>query len=821
MQQKTDMDSLLLPPCGQPGAVTRCHNLRPEDSPSGTVLTPAPLPVAVASGGWRPLAEIPQTAGDAVTVWTCGNSIALMKFALPASVVTLDSAPQVALPEAGHLIVMTQTTRYRFDVTSSAITGTQVMRRTLPRLVTAAAAGLAATVPAVQLRGVYDGTAPLSATDRQLLSDAAAALYRSLDANARAAGLWWMPAVAMVRVVDRRGDVVAVGPPQLLVHPAGVLADGAVTFTSRDGSLTMETTVEAPAWRASLLFPQNPCFESGDRIEVLSSPLLQRADPGAGCDVSLRRRADDRYLAVATPRASSTGVWPGAPASRTRLPVLVAERLELCGKVIASIPASAALASARVTLDGPAPGSPRADIDSVAAALSRTPSRTGSATRFAAPHTFVAHSAAVAGTTTLLAGITLRMFDGYAPDLLSTVSGDSPWHAAVRVTMADGHSVVATADGTVASPDSFGPMLSYPSPDAVSMEIICRRGNETRRGVFPLQRDSTGRRAVYIHPSLAPFTLPDTLAAYVVPEADMTAVYLPDTAVACRSGSLTPLAATATGRGGITAISPALHAQGAWDFGRARFYMFTASGILSMAVNAAGTDLRTSLIDPRIVRGPHAVVCADGAVMAIASGQLVRLHGASATTVCIPSAAEALAADTARGELWLVGRDNVEILCLDRGMARYTLGLSVDPLLSVTIGQTAYVADSDSSYIVGSERPALTRDVEWNCVVAPFPAQLRGRNVVDGRRLRVTLDAAGTVNSLTLALSRRLTAGTASAPEASYNISGRLASPFSRSYLTRTATATRSTVGASTAATLCGTVAPDFILAALRLTPAL
>lgn len=790
MQQKTDMDSLLLPPCGQPGAVTRCHNLRPEDSPSGTVLTPAPLPVAVASGGWRPLAEIPQTAGDAVTVWTCGNSIALMKFALPASVVTLDSAPQVALPEAGHLIVMTQTTRYRFDVTSSAITGTQVVRRTLPRLVTAAAAGLAATVPAVQLRGVYDGTAPLSATDRRLLSDAAAALYRSLDANARAAGFWWMPAVAMVRVVDRRGDVVAVGPPQLLVHPAGVLADGAVTFTSRDGSLTMETTVEAPAWRASLLFPQNPCFEPGDRIEVLSSPLLQRADPGAGCDVSLRRRADDRYLAVATPRASSTGVWPGAPASRTRLPVLVAERLELCGKVIASIPASAALASARVTLDGPA------------------------------PHTFVAQSAAVAGTTTLLAGITLRMFDGYTPDILSTVSGDSLWHAAVRVTMADGHSVVATADGTAASPDGFGPMLSYPSPDAVSMEIICRRGNETRRGIFPLQRDSTGRRAVYIHPSLAPFTLPDTLAAYVVPESDMTAVYLPDTAVACRSGSLTPLAATDTGRGGITAISPALHAQGAWDFGRARFYLFTASGILSMAVNAAGTDLRTSLIDPRIVRGPHAVVCADGAVMAIASGQLVRLHGASATTVCIPSAAEALAADTARGELWLVGRDNVEILCLDRGMARYTLGLSVDPLLTVTIGQTAYVADSDSAYLVGSERPALTRDVEWNCVVAPFPAQLRGRNVVDGRRLRVTLDAAGTVNSLTLALSRRLTAGTASAPEASYNISGRLASPFSRSYLTRTATATRSTVGASTAATLCGTVAPDFILAALRLTPA-
>lgn len=784
------MDSLLLPPCGQPGAVTRCHNLRPEDSPSGTVLTPAPLPVAVASGGWRPLAEIPQTAGDAVTVWTCGNSIALMKFALPASVVTLDSAPQVALPEAGHLIVMTQTTRYRFDVTSSAITGTQVVRRTLPRLVTAAAAGLAATVPAVQLRGVYDGTAPLSATDRRLLSDAAAALYRSLDANARAAGFWWMPAVAMVRVVDRRGDVVAVGPPQLLVHPAGVLADGAVTFTSRDGSLTMETTVEAPAWRASLLFPQNPCFEPGDRIEVLSSPLLQRADPGAGCDVSLRRRADDRYLAVATPRASSTGVWPGAPASRTRLPVLVAERLELCGKVIASIPASAALASARVTLDGPA------------------------------PHTFVAQSAAVAGTTTLLAGITLRMFDGYTPDILSTVSGDSLWHAAVRVTMADGHSVVATADGTAASPDGFGPMLSYPSPDAVSMEIICRRGNETRRGIFPLQRDSTGRRAVYIHPSLAPFTLPDTLAAYVVPESDMTAVYLPDTAVACRSGSLTPLAATDTGRGGITAISPALHAQGAWDFGRARFYLFTASGILSMAVNAAGTDLRTSLIDPRIVRGPHAVVCADGAVMAIASGQLVRLHGASATTVCIPSAAEALAADTARGELWLVGRDNVEILCLDRGMARYTLGLSVDPLLTVTIGQTAYVADSDSAYLVGSERPALTRDVEWNCVVAPFPAQLRGRNVVDGRRLRVTLDAAGTVNSLTLALSRRLTAGTASAPEASYNISGRLASPFSRSYLTRTATATRSTVGASTAATLCGTVAPDFILAALRLTPA-
>ncbi len=784
------MDSLLLPPFGQPGAVTRCHNLRPEDSPSGTVLTPAPLPVAVASGGWRPLAEIPQTAGDAVTVWTCGNSIALMKFALPASVVTLDSAPQVALPEAGHLIVMTQTTRYRFDVTSSAITGTQVVRRTLPRLVTAAAAGLAATVPAVQLRGVYDGTAPLSATDRRLLSDAAAALYRSLDANARAAGFWWMPAVAMVRVVDRRGDVVAVGPPQLLVHPAGVLADGAVTFTSRDGSLTMETTVEAPAWRASLLFPQNPCFEPGDRIEVLSSPLLQRADPGAGCDVSLRRRADDRYLAVATPRASSTGVWPGAPASRTRLPVLVAERLELCGKVIASIPASAALASARVTLDGPA------------------------------PHTFVAQSAAVAGTTTLLAGITLRMFDGYTPDILSTVSGDSLWHAAVRVTMADGHSVVATADGTAASPDGFGPMLSYPSPDAVSMEIICRRGNETRRGIFPLQRDSTGRRAVYIHPSLAPFTLPDTLAAYVVPESDMTAVYLPDTAVACRSGSLTPLAATDTGRGGITAISPALHAQGAWDFGRARFYLFTASGILSMAVNAAGTDLRTSLIDPRIVRGPHAVVCADGAVMAIASGQLVRLHGASATTVCIPSAAEALAADTARGELWLVGRDNVEILCLDRGMARYTLGLSVDPLLTVTIGQTAYVADSDSAYLVGSERPALTRDVEWNCVVAPFPAQLRGRNVVDGRRLRVTLDAAGTVNSLTLALSRRLTAGTASAPEASYNISGRLASPFSRSYLTRTATATRSTVGASTAATLCGTVAPDFILAALRLTPA-
>ncbi len=769
--------------------VTRCHNLRPTST--GAALEPAPTPAPTGSGDWCPAATVSPGAGQPdITVYTSGNKIALLRGLLPVATVEAGTAPFTFITEGNLLYVVGQATTKVYRVSA---TGLKAVERPVPRVrfKVSTAAPVAATMGPVTLSRAYLAGETISRSDAGKVSAAASALWRRLDRGARNAGVWWMPALLAARILDSRGRCVYVSAPFYAMGPVEAF-DGTMHLSSSDGRRTAGLEVTAPAWSINL--EVDDLGSAGGYVcEVLATPMLQRVDPSAGFDVSLRRRADDSSFCTVTGIAGPAACRPGVPRDR----VAALERLAGAFDSYATVLSRRTLLPgadgvARIAVEPSASGSAAADIASLTRHVdhNRIPMPW-----LGAPHSIGAAAVAAGPSSMLLVSPGVTPFRGYLPEEMAAVTDSSAgtWHALCCVTFDDGSTSVVTSEGTGDCPLSFGPVLSYPSPRAVSLYIAVRNASGVRSGTFPLTPDPDNRRALYVDPSLAPVCLPDEPEAYVIPS-HLPAVwnYEGYIAVAPAGDAGNPVVAVNPVPGQVEAAVPAQYRQASWDYGRSRFLLFTGAGVCSVVVPASRNSLSMSVIDSRVLQSSRAIVDAGEAIYAVLSGELVKIAGGRLTTLRRCDKVKALAFDRKRGELWLISASGpVEVMSVADG-TRYTLGLELVPEQTVTVSGRSYVNNGSGYMEVGKDGLFIRLDVAWERKVEGSGA----------RQCRLRADMTGPVTEMTVAASRNILNRAAPGCEASITIEGNVKSPVSRRFHTR---------GRGHVLTLVGSAGPGFL----------
>ena len=396
-----------------------------------------------------------------------------------------------------------------------------------------------------------------------------------------AEGLQWQPVIAYITATTPTGNPIITTEPKLITAPDGIEFSGNIPLHSNDGDTTLATTLETPAWQLIVIGDNDlraACPDAAITLNVAT--ILPRFDLSRTPAVIPRRRADDSAFCTVTlaPSRFSAAARPGP------------------GR-------QAAIASAIATFDSS--GVPKS-----------TP-RSYTSVMLSPPHSFIARHAAVAPGIVLWSDPTVSRALPPCASTFAAATGSVAWHAAVKVTFADGSSLVTATEGLDNAPLSFGPILSYPAPDAVSIHIIVKAtGHPVRSGTFPLSPDPSRRRAIYIHSTLTPFTLPDTPAAYTIPAQQPAAVHFPGTIAAAPASAPLAPASLAT-LPAINALAAPTASQTAWDYGRSRFYAFTASGIHLLNVDLTKPRISTSAIDRRVVAAPCAVACCDDNIAAM------------------------------------------------------------------------------------------------------------------------------------------------------------------------------------------------------------
>ncbi len=728
-------------------------NLRPADD-CDAMMPATPPPFLHLSSGWEPFAML---GGCLLAV--NGLSVAFVPDGKPAPAATLPAVPLCAALACGTLVVMTAARACTFavDPESHALTPIERWETSPAKLRTVAASPIKAEIPAPTI------TTPAAA---------AAGAVRDIDAAARAEGLLWQPVLAWVSAATSDGQPIRASEPRLITAPDGRQFDGFISLQSDDGSATLPCELEIPAWR--LVVDVDPKFlesHPGADFRLMISPMLYRFDPSRKASVKTARRADSRSVCTVAlaPTALATGPRPGS-GDISHIAALIAGYDSLC------LPATAS------TIDN--------DIAAVRAALRRKASpATYAGAMLAAPHSFTAAHAASSARAILWAGLTVTraMPDGAEHFAATTVQ--AAWHAAVKVEFADGSSLVTVSEGTSDAPALFGPVMSYPAPDAVRIYITVKTaGQTTRSGSFALAPDPSRRRAVYIHQTLAPFALPDEEPSFTVPAQAPASVEMPGMlAAAPTSAPLSLPAHTPLASGKINAVAEAAFGQSAWDFGRSRFYAFTSSGIHLINIDLTRRAISSSLLDHRIVESVHALAAAEDGLAAIASGDVILISGTKIRPIAEIADAAALAWNNDDHELWVLTPACTEVLCFSGDTPRYSMSptfapqKTVSPCLVDRDGLCRKAAHADSPQTI---------DVTWT-------VENRFANTVCGP-CSLFADIAGRFSRLSISVTRSRLNTSAPALDFTLNIKGPVKSPIKRNFIIAPCRSAIITVSAST-----------------------
>jgi hypothetical protein len=720
------------------GVVT-CHNLRPMHG----CLMPAPLPIVVAKDGWRVLASVPLSSG-AVLLYTRGQQLAVMQRGLVASSVDLPEVPLAATATvAGKVLVMTAGGAYMADVTASSVKVDAVEPPALPRLRVDAVGKVSTVVNALKFSCAYASGESILAVDANRVSTAVNKAWDELDADARAAGLWWQPMVAMARLVSAEGHEIMSTPPVLLRGEDEFC--GPIQLQSDDNRTTLPLTLNAWAWQIAVDMPAASAMPQVSRVEVVVAPMLHYADNSQPAMVALRQRASDQYFVSAGYSPSGLGLRSSGKSGSAQLVADVVARMDRLGQVVAVLKPEA---EATTVMVAAAPAStPKADRSALSAALARKPEAASRAAAWlSAPHQISATTMCSTAGIVALAGLSVKPYAGYGAEALAAKVENASWHAAVKVELSDGSSRVVTSEGTTAAPTAFSPVLSYPSAEAVKMTITTKvTGRGTFRGEFALTPDTSGRRSIYVDSSLRPIELPSA-DAYVVPDEECRRVEFSDyVAVAPAEAALSPTAITRLSGCSVVALKPAVSASQNLDFGRQRIFALGSGGIHALTVKGGAAQLTSNLLDTRPVESAAAVIYANNALMAVAGGDIVGINRAAVTTYLSGVNAAALAWDGSRSELWAINKGAVTVYCTRRRMRSYTLGLEADPALTSSIESQSFVGDTSGQlYRVGSDGLGSQIDVKWQGYAQ---VEATGRQIV-------VLNAVGTLTTISLAAAR-------------------------------------------------------------------
>ena len=770
-------------------AVTDCHNLRFVTLPTGDiVLKPVAPPSAVAASAWSPLVRASFCDGKNRLIVASGNSLGEIILDSQGRMIeginliaALDATPVCATADGFRLVVMTSrgpmTWLLGYDGNWLAVD-----RSKWPALSLMAVDGAdcIADVPARRLSADYsDRSRPLTDTDRRSLTLDLRRAYLEVARQAASLGEMCAPMLVRYQLVGYDGEIIHVSPPQLLAASDSSRLTAPISVRSADRRSLPAYSVSARSWRLKVATtaPIPPDMaETVSRIEILASPQFHPYAPSAEASVSLvSEPSSDEMLRLTMPGADRSVSSGNACAAEARLKAAVGamESLETIVAVIQGPFIDGQPLDVRPTVMG-LMRSVADDCRILDEAIARgeigevIPTETQC---LSAPHTFSASCGVSDAGHTLWGGLEPLRFDGYPLESFAAArAGQGAWHAAVAVSFSSGREqVVALSSGSSGAPISLNPLLSYPSPDAVSMTLMLSAGGVVRSSTVPLVPDSSGRRAVYVRPSFAPFTLDNEMPAFVVPAVRRVSRPMPSCVAVCRSRApSSPIAVATLGDGCVNDVYVASRARSSWDFSKPRFSVFATSGTYTVTLSGSrAPTLSTSRIDSRVV-GRGAACHVDGRLWAVAGDSLVEV-GVSALKDLVSSVETGfLAYDLHNRELWISSplRGQTTVFST-RDLCCYTR----DEILSSTsVG--GYTLVNGSLCRLGDETTPQSVFIRWDGQIS------FGDSYVSPRLLRLDMRATKlSYGSLTV---RRMSlADAAPSPALRLSISGRLGAPLS------------------------------------------
>ncbi len=286
-----------------------------------------------------------------------------------------------------------------------------------------------------------------------------------------------------------------------------------------------------------------------------------------------------------------------------------------------------------------------------------------------------------------------------------------------------------------------GPLLWYPSADAVSMTIRYTASDGNRYGaVVGLTPASSGEDAAfYLHDSLGLLPLEQDYFP-ALPEDSPDAERLPSAVVTMTAGNPFSEAGRTPYVGGHVS-SLAAQPAGGGAFTRQYIYAFSDTGITALTHDPSGRHTNFRPISPERVGSAQRVVAASSAVYVLTdSGSLLRLRDSlSSTLLSNLAGGSALAWSSTFSELWIVPEANTwDATLVVQPLADFRAYMRTDiptgylcrsgsPLFTVALddspGWTVSLADADTApdldrllqyqeWVSAAEEPDVQGDAE-------------------------------------------------------------------------------------------------------------
>lgn len=531
---------------------------------------------------------------------------------------------------------------------------------------------VAMTVDPVALSAPYNPGDKVSAADAATLRRAVADSYRRLSADAYSQGVFFQPLIARAVITNRRGAVLYRGPELLVMPPDGLPFDRAMQLPMSQRNATDALTVSVPSFRlrvvsspvaiqhwdsraAYLYIEVSPCFHTWTAGADRSSSVVSVVRSGAAAS----------FMAVGMPGAEYGLSAHNSDRNRTLVTAML-RRFDDVRRQIGAIErplehGENLLLDSYLTPDLETQHAALADaLDDVC----RVDAPVTAALN--APHSFTAASVASTPSAIAYGNVSALLFEGYSPlDYASAVTDSGPWRAVTRVFFADGSISSRLTAGASRRPAALGPLIVYPDPQAVAIEIDLFGGDTSSPGQrwrFWLTPDTSGCRAIALTDTLAPPDITGSVDFDAAKAVTSRASPRPMPGIVALAHPVRPTVITSVAElpRPVTAITPATSSSAAWDYGRTRFYAFTADSVVVLNAASSLASIATGRIASVGVTARRSVTRAPAGTVYMVSGNsfVYRLDGSRATLLShLPAPVDAIGYDASAGLLVAANTD--------------------------------------------------------------------------------------------------------------------------------------------------------------------
>lgn len=685
-------------------------NLRMSNNKSS--LTPAGIPKTIVNGQYKPIVTFRHN-NDKETLFVCSGDLLYyveidQDDNTPQYLCNLPNTPLCAIANHTGIIIMTRQGAFRIDFDSE--NERWIILGLLPdfpafSFKATSTADFSHTIEKRTLSTSY-GTqsSKLTGDDLNKLSSDLITAYNNIMLMASNAGYFIQPILAKYKLVDKDNNILFASCPVVVGLPSGLQAINSLEIEMPDYSALDSHELKLTGFKLSIMTPEITLSAWNDIVTAMVIETTPMINPIAD-SMTASHRIENRETTGAAVKTYLPGVATDMSVNLHRFSDMVVDMLENWDNIAdkqCRIPYPLTLQSFE-TVDLQLCDLPTTNKDNNLMPINPC-------------DTLVAECAEVAGDMTVWADITTTRYKGYPVSTFAIDHENSTWRGYSQVICHNDY-LVNDSHGNDFAPTAFSPLIIYPDGSAESITLTLSKDGVVKSIQLPLKSSPSGKFACYINPGLASIELSQEIDTYIIPaHTAHEQFYNGGIAIANINSPMNLTAFSQIAQGRIMAVTQAVRSTSAWDFARKHLYLFADSGIYALAVNAARTALSAHIIDQRHVLSPDGVSFTPDGVIAIASGDMVKVTGARAGTLETDTDFASVAYCSRFNELWIKRTDG-QLLIRDLTDGGYYIR-DIKPQHMTVLSDRLLISDNNGIHDASQEVIATATKIVWNKRIA-------------------------------------------------------------------------------------------------------